>query len=86
MAGSDHEVSWYIRGHLVASGDRWIESCVWMQEDVSEFFMDNYVERSSLGTNMGPLYMILCVWRDKYGAMDSFLWKLWASSVCNGDT
>ena len=41
--------------------------------------MDNYAERSSLGTIMGPLYMIPCVWHEKDGAMESFLWKLWAS-------
>ena len=66
------------------SGGRWIKSCVWMQEGVFEFLMDNYVERSSLGTIMGLLYMFFCVWHDKDGAMFSFLWKLWASSVWGG--
>ena len=55
-----------------------------MQEGVFGFSMDNYAERSSLGTIMDPLYMILHVWRDKDEAMVSFLWKLWASSVCGG--
>ena len=55
-----------------------------MQEDVSEFFMESYAEKSSLGTIMGPLDMIPRVWCDKDGAMDSFLWKLWASLVCDG--
>ena len=45
--------------------------------------MGNYVERSTIRTNMGPLYVILYVWCDKDGAMDSFLRKLWTSSVCN---
>ena len=53
-----------------------------MKEDISKFFMDNYAERSSLGTIMGPLYMILRVCHDKDGVMVSFLWKLWASLVC----
>ena len=42
---------------------------MWMQEGVFGFFMNNYVERSSLGTIMGPLYMIPHVWCDKDGAM-----------------
>ena len=46
--------------------------------------MDNYAERSSLGTITGPLYIILRVWHDKDGAMVSLLWKLWASSMCGG--
>ena len=46
------------------------------------FFMGNYAERSSFGENMGPLFMVLHVWCDKDGAMDGFLWKLWASSMC----
>ena len=57
---------------------------MWVQKDISEFFMDNYVERSLLGTIMGPLYMFWHVWHDKHGSMVSFLWKLWASSVCSG--
>ena len=86
LVGSNHAVSKYVRGYLVTSpGGRWIESCVWMQEDVSGFFMGNYAQRSSFRTLMGPLYMIPRVWCDKDGAMVSFLWKLWASSyVCDG--
>ena len=58
--------------HVDAGGPIWVS------------FLANYAERSSLGTIMGPIDMIPCVWHDKDGAMDSFLWKLWASSMCNG--
>ena len=34
--------------------------------------------------SMGPLWMIPHVWHDKDGAMDSVLWKLWASSMRDG--
>ena len=52
-----------------------MESYVGMQEDLSEFFMGKYGEKSSFGTIMGPLYMLFHVWRGKFGDMDR-LWKL----------
>ena len=57
-----------------------------MQKGIFGFFMDNYAERSSLGTIMGTLYIIPCVWHDKDGLMVSFLWKLWGQVHCARDT